>query len=581
MKKMIAGWILLLGILWMSVAAFSEAVPVDLALRMGDTGDAVTELQTRLKSLNYYTGKVTGEYGTLTQTAVMEVQKAYGLEVTGEADDETLEIIYGDCYRPLSVNDQGKDVENLQQRLTELGYYSASISGKYLTKTKAAVAQVQEDFGMEATGVADVWTLELIYSRIVKPTPSPIPAGAADNPTEFRKELSYGSTGKDVQLVQERLKELGYFTYHKTTTGYYKQTQQAVKDFQGMNGLIVTGKVDEKTWNALFYDETVVAADGVAKPAATPEPIPYAIEVDVNNQLVKIWAYNSETEDYTDMYKCFLCSTGTKSHPSAPGTYILSGRKARWCYFPNWGGGKAQYWVKIDEEIAFHSVIYSAYDPMTLKVSSLNALGKRASHGCIRLTVADSKWIYDHCGAGTVVTIREDRPADPELVARSKPGKLDKSVMLPVTTPEPVVYPPYDAGDPPTQVTKLTTDDVGQAVYWLQMRLKELGYFTGEATGVYGSGTKSAVKAYQSANRLSGGGVANRETLSRLYTDAINEKATPEPTAAPTETPTPLPVRGTGTPDPKTVVPTPAPTPEVSRRPMDTSFIFATPTPGY
>ena len=30
--------------------------------------------------------------------------------------------------------------------------------------------------------------------------------------------------------------ELGYFTYKKTTTGFYKNTQQAVKDFQKNNG---------------------------------------------------------------------------------------------------------------------------------------------------------------------------------------------------------------------------------------------------------------------------------------------------------------------------------------------------------
>ena len=579
MKKASAGGILILAIILAVACVLAEAVPVDMALRMGDTGDAVTELQTRLKALNYYNGKVTGEFGTLTQTAVMEVQKAYGLEVTGEADDETLEIIYGDCYRPLSMNDQGKDVEQLQQRLTELGYYTASISGKYLSKTKAAVAQVQEDFGMEPTGVADVWTMQLIFSQIAKPTPSPIPAGAADNPTDFKKELSYGSVSREVQMVQERLKELGFFTYHKTTTGYYKQTQQAVKDFQAMNGLIVTGKVDEKTWNALFKDDTVVAADGVPKPTATPEPIPYAIEVDVNNQLVKIWAYNEETRDHTDLIKCFLCSSGTKSHPSAPGTYILSGRKARWCEFPKWGGGKAQYWVKIDDDIAFHSVIYSSYNEMALNVSSFNALGRRASHGCIRLTVADAKWIYFNCGAGTVVTIREDRPADPELVAASRPGKLDKSVMLPVTTPEPVVYSRYDAGDPPTGTASMKEDDVGAAVYWLQMRLTELGYFTGKATGVYGSGTKAAVKAYQTAHGFKASGNADKETLSRLYNDAINEKATPAPTAVPVPvplTPSPIPAGPTNGPE-ATSIPEPTATP----RPIDTSFIYATPTPRY
>ena len=77
----------------------------------------------------------------------------------------------------------------------------------------------------------------------------------------------------------------------------------------------------------------------------------------MNNQVVKVWKYNTETEDYTDLDRCFLCATGTKSNPSPLGTFTLTGRRARWCEFPKWGGGKAQYWTKINDDIAFHSVL--------------------------------------------------------------------------------------------------------------------------------------------------------------------------------------------------------------------------------
>ncbi|MBQ8136989.1 MAG: peptidoglycan-binding protein, partial [Clostridia bacterium] len=455
-------------------------------------------------------------------------------------------------------NDQGNDVKQLQERLIELGYYTGKVSGKYLDGTRSAVANVQDDFGMESTGAADVWTLELIYSDITKPTPTPIPAFASSTYVEFTRTLSYGVTGNDVQKVQQRLMDLGYFTYKKTTTGYYKNTQQAVKDFQAKNGLLQTGNVDEKTWNVLFNDDSVVAADGVAKPTATPEPIPFAIEVDVNNQVVKIWAYNDETGEHSDLVKCFLCSTGTKSHPSAPGTYVLSGRRARWCEFPTWGGGKAQYWVKIDDEIAFHSVLYRAYDETTLVESSLNNLGKRASHGCVRLTVADAKWLYDNCRAGTVVTIHEDAPADPELRAAIKPGALDKDAKLPVATPTPIAY-AYDSANPPAgEFRTLSNKKTGEDVYWLQMTLKKLGYYTGTCTGTYLDGTKEAVKAFQRAWHLSVTGTVNKETMEAVVQQAasLQKKATPQPTLTPpVMTPTPLP-----TPSP-TPLPTPSPTP--------------------
>ncbi len=540
--------------------AVAETVPVDNMLQPGDSGTAVEELQIRLKALNYFSGKVNGEYNTLTRTAVMEVQIAYGLEATGIADEETLRIIFGDCYRPLSYNDQGSDVRRLQERLAELGYYTGNISDRFLDKTRAAVSQVQADFGLEVTGAADVWTLQLIFSDISKPTPTPIPAFAMEEVQTFKRKLSYGSTGTDVQKVQQRLMDLGYFTFHKTTTGYYRQTQQAVKDFQAKNGLFVTGEVDEKTWNVLFNDDSVVAADGVPKPEATPEPIAFQVEVDVNNQVVKVWSWTADTGGYTTLYKCFLCSSGTKSNPSTPGTYVLSGRKARWCYFNKWGGSKAQYWTKIDEEIAFHSVIYSDYDEMTLRTSSLNNLGTRQSHGCIRLTVADAKWIYDNCGEGTVVVIREDCPDDPELVAAIKPGKLDKSVMLPQTTPAPTATPHYDPYYPPAgEMRSLSSGKSGADVWWLQMKLKELGFYKGTVTGTYLAGTKAAVKQYQRANGLSSDGVATLATLKLLYQQAAMTK----PKTTPTPSPVPAPSFVSSSPAPSPA-PTPTPLPTVT-----------------
>ncbi len=541
-------------VLMMNAFSLAETVTVDSMLRPGDSGVAVEELQMRLKALNYFSGKVNGEYNTLTKTAVMEVQIAYGLEATGIADEETLGIIFGDCYRPLSYGDQGTDVRRLQERLVELGYYTSNVSDRYLDNTRAAVSQVQADFGFEVTGAADVWTLELIYSDISKPTPTPIPAFAMEEVQTFKRTLSYGTTGEDVRKVQQRLMDLGYFTFHKTTTGYYKQTQQAVKDFQQMNGLLVTGDVDEKTWNALFNDDSVVAADGIPKPEATPEPIAFKLEVDVNNQVVKVWSWSADTGGYTDLYKCFLCSSGTKSNPSTPGTYVLSGRKARWCYFSKWGGSKAQYWTKIDEDIAFHSVIYSDYDEMTLRTSSLSKLGTRQSHGCIRLTVADSKWIYDNCGEGTVVEITETCPDDPELVAAVQPGKLDKSVMLPKTTPAPTATPEYDPYEPPAfEIRSLSTGKSGIDVWWLQMKLKDLGYYTGTVTGTYLAGTKAAVKAYQRANGMSADGVASFATQKLLFQQAAS--ARPKATLTPAPVPTPLPT--------VTPVPTPSAIPTV------------------
>ncbi len=540
-----------LCLILMFAPALSESVPIDDTLRIGDKNERVLELQTRLKALNYYRGPLSGEFGTITQNAVKAVQEAYGMEATGEADTETLDIIFGECYRPLEYGSQGSDVQLLQERLSELGYYSGPVSGNFLNKTKEAVAEFQRDFGMEETGKADVWTLEILYSDIEKPVSTPIPVGAVETEMKYPGKLSYGSTGNSVKALQQRLMDLGFFTYPKTTAGFYRNTQAAVVAFQSFNGLLETGIVDEKTWNAIFNDDTVVASDGIPKPAATPEPVPYHLEVDVNNQVVKVWKYASDTEDYTDLYKCFLCATGTTTYPSAPGTYVLTGRRARWCEFPKWGGGKAQYWVKINDDMAFHSVLYAANDEMSLKVNSLTGLGKRGSHGCVRLTVADARWIYENCREGTVVVIHENGTADPELRAAIQPGALDKSVMLPRTTPAPTVSPVYDGQKlPEGELRNLSENKSGEDVAWLQMKLKEWGYYTGTVTGTYLGGTKNAVKSFQRANGISAEGNVGKATWNviRALIEAENATPTPIPTPSPvtpmpsaTPSPTPAP----------------------------------------
>ena len=524
-------------------------------LKYGDKGEAVLSLQTRLKERLYYNGPLSGEFGDLTRKAVRRVQAAYGLEETGTADAALQEIVYGDCYRELKYEMSGSDVRELQEALTAYGYYSDKVSGSYLKNTRAAVTAFQEDNGLPATGVADVKTQELLYSGTVPiptptpvptPTPTPVPTPTpAPTPTpdlSYQGKLKSGSTGARVRLLQERLDALGFFE-GSITNGYYARTTAAVKAFQRHNGLKVDGVVGEETWNALFSAQAVPAS----ATAVPPTPVPYFLEVDVANQVTKVYT-RDENGEFTVLYRTFLCSTGTTGYPSTIGTFTLTERRALWAQFPKWGNGTAQYWTQINDSIAFHSVIYEDYDPTKLKVSSFRKLGSRASHGCIRLTLPDAKWIYNNCGAGTQVWIHDDAEKDPELVAAVRPASVNPNTHSNYITPTPTIKPVYDSGNPPETVRKLKDGSKGEDVYWVQMRLAELGFYKGTATGTYLGGTAKAIKAYQKSIGLSADGVAGTQTLKRLYDDARAEAlATPEPSATPDITGTPEPVE---TPEP-------------------------------
>ncbi|MBE5804291.1 MAG: hypothetical protein E7316_07250 [Clostridiales bacterium] len=523
------------------------------SLELGSQGEDVAELQQRLADLSYYDADISGSFGENTQAAVKAFQQDFGLEATGKADAQTQSLLFATLYRPLQYGSSGEDVKRLQTRLTELGYYTGKISGNYLEATRSAVERFQAKVGEDITGIADPDVQTLLYSgeaisahaktevtatpapdldnisflviedeSLITPTPAPQVA--------FTKRLARGSTGKSVKQLQERLTELGY--YEGPVSGnFLGHTVNAVKAFQTQNGLKGDGIVGEDTWNMLFNTADIIMPDETPRPTPTPTPVPFAITVDVANQVTTVYG-RDENGEYNVVIRQMLCSTGTKAAPSDVGEWVLSGRTARWCYFPKWGG-HAQYWTKINGSIAFHSVIYNTVDTMDLSVKSYKNLGKRASHGCIRLTVADARWIYENCGKGTVVTITEKLPKDPELVASLKLPALNYGNMLPKETPEPTAEPNYiSGGQPPLPLKKLQKGDSSEAVYWMQKKLTELGYYSGKCSGTYLEGTVAAVKAFQKDNKISANGTASVQTLEKLYE---KELATPVP--APTPSP--------------------------------------------
>ena len=512
-------------------------------LVLNDMGPDVKELQTHLAELGYYTGQITGRYGETTKSAVTAFQEDFGLEQSGQADSATQALLFATLYRPLHVGSSGTDVTRLQTRLTILGYYTGKITGVYLDATADAVKAFQEKMGMTATGDADGDTQSLVYSSdarsrsgaaVVTPEPekdTEIVDGNNPDAIEtvaYKKRLAYGSSGKNVKLLQQRLTDLGY--YEGPVSGNFQgNTRNAVKAFQTQNGLAVDGVVGKKTWDLLFNTASIVLPGDTPAPAATPEPVPFHITVDVNNQVVTVYSRDAEGE-YTVVVRQMICSSGTKKNPSSIGDFTLNGRKARWCFFPKWGD-YAQYWTQITSEIAFHSVIYARVDTKSLSIKSYNMLGQRASHGCIRLLVSDAKWIYDNVGKGTVVTIRDDLPADPELKASVAKPALNKKNMLPVETPQPTAEPVYISGaEPPLPLEKLQKNNSSDAVYWMQKKLTELGYYSGKCSGTYLAGTIAAVKAFQKDHGLTQTGTADVKTLEVLYAD---ELASPKPIATP------------------------------------------------
>jgi lipoprotein-anchoring transpeptidase ErfK/SrfK len=151
------------------------------------------------------------------------------------------------------------------------------------------------------------------------------------------------------------------------------------------------------------------------QPTRFPAADTYKIIVDLYHQVVLVYEQDS-AGNYTVPVRYMVCSTGrdTKETATYTGTFQIGSQKVRFGLFKS-SGVYGQYWTRMgNTNIYFHSILYSKRDVNSYQTSAYNNLGSKASHGCIRLLVPDARWLWYHCGKGTVMTIRNGSKKDIE-----------------------------------------------------------------------------------------------------------------------------------------------------------------------
>ncbi len=146
-----------------------------------------------------------------------------------------------------------QDVVDLTQRLHDLGY-PIGPTRRYDDSVVAAVRLFQQVNGLSVDGMAGQLTQTMLYSV------SAIPYSPDQTvyPTLVR-----GDRGLTlIYTLQQRLKDLGYYTI-RVDGIYGSGTQRAVRWFQEINGLTVTGTADNAT-QQLLYSSSAKPASGYA-----------------------------------------------------------------------------------------------------------------------------------------------------------------------------------------------------------------------------------------------------------------------------------------------------------------------------
>lgn len=259
---------------------------------------------------------------------------------------------------------------------------------------------------------------------------------------KYKKKWYYA--GKDGALYRDGLRKIGksYYYFQKncaTKTNCFIKNSRGVNGYLDSKGKVCTGwvvrnnaknlvsYVDRKGSGFLkntskviggktyFFDKKGYRINDVSNKVKGP----YYVEVDRMNGVMTV--YNKAK---TIPVKSIRVSVGNPITLTPRGTYVMT-RSARWqpLMGPSWG----QYGTHVYAGVYVHSVACSAANSYNLPAGEYNKLGYPASHGCIRVCVADAKWVYDNCHKATIRVFQGKTIADDALK-----GPLGKPPLTPL-----------------------------------------------------------------------------------------------------------------------------------------------------
>ncbi|MFT8872201.1 MAG: peptidoglycan-binding protein [Sporolactobacillus sp.] len=169
--------------------AAAQFIANPMVLQKGMHGEAVRTVQSILKAVgNYPLSTQTGYFGSTTETAVQNYQKATGLEVTGTVDRPTQQSLIASVHRQMglmSIGASGENVRYLQQFLTDLGYYSGNDDGIFGVLTRTAVLRIQQTTHIAVDGIVgpETWgSIEKLTSDKLHAEASPAASSAPTAP---------------------------------------------------------------------------------------------------------------------------------------------------------------------------------------------------------------------------------------------------------------------------------------------------------------------------------------------------------------------------------------------------------------
>lgn len=358
-------------------------------LRAGDEGSEVLRVERRLCGLGYMDAIPDEAFDEYAVSAAEAFRAAAGIQ--GSAYDRVFidALFSADApaaahfvLHPIAYGEEGAAVREVQVALVNGGMTVSLPDGVYGSGLAQGITQLHEylaeigsplAFLFEDENTLSVEAQQLLTGKLF-----------SSLPVAFTASDSYMTA-----RVQRRLHTLYYLSKSGIDGSYGDGTRDALLAFQKANHLPQSGFPDSQTLERLFSSYAVYKV------------LPYRIEVSIDRQ--RVYVYEPDESGEYALTQTFTCSTGL-GNTTPRGIYLDGGPCNVWHYFTKFECW-ARYSYVIEGDIMFHSVIYSERNTDTLRESSLYALGQKASHGCVRLSVKNARWIYEHCSRGSAVII--------------------------------------------------------------------------------------------------------------------------------------------------------------------------------
>ncbi|MEB3885042.1 peptidoglycan-binding protein [Lyngbya sp. CCY1209] len=401
----------------------------------------------------------------------------------------------------VAIGDFGSEVTRIQNRLSELGYFTSNTTGYFGDITQNAVIQFQRDNGLVQDGIVGPNTLAALFGTDSPADPTP--------PVSDRDliGLGVGDSGPGVTNLQNRLRNLGYFTAN--STGYFGQiTRNAVIRFQQDNFISATGLVSEETL-ALLNQRPVPLPEIGLGPGSTGSAVG-----GIQRVLRQLGFYRGPITNVFDQATARAVRNFQIAYGLPPTGRVEAATQA---LLVSWG-------VVVPGTPSVPSFPSNPPNSPPILVvgnrgTAVLLLQRRLQQLGYYTGTVDG--IFDESTRRAVIGFQRAYGIPPT-------GRVDATtqfylvrVLARTTTVSQIPQVPAVTVSPVRPVVtpsvSLTVGDTGMGVRRIQRRLRELNFYDGPINGFFDGGTQMAVMRFQQAYNITTTGIVGPTTEAYLF----------------------------------------------------------------